>query len=196
MSKREKLFYYLLLPLILVFKINKKLNTFLQKINEIKKVTKTGKNLICGNNLQIFNKGMIRIGDNVQMGNNIKLIAYAKGKISIGNNSVISDGCFIIAGSSHIEIGNDCLIGEYTSIRASNHGTSSELKIRSQSNINKKVTIGNDVWIGRGCAIAAGSTLKFGVVIGANSFVGPRLKTKENSIYGGNPAHFLKARFL
>lgn len=58
---------------------------------------------------------------------------------------------------------------------------------------NGNITIGNDVWIGRDVTIMSGVTIGDGRVIAANSHV---VKDVEPySIYGGNPAKFIKYRF-
>lgn len=55
------------------------------------------------------------------------------------------------------------------------------------------VTIGNDVWIGRGSFIMSGVTIGDGAVIAANSMVVKDVA--PYSIVGGNPAKFIKNRF-
>jgi acetyltransferase-like isoleucine patch superfamily enzyme len=55
------------------------------------------------------------------------------------------------------------------------------------------VTIGHDVWIGKGATIMSGITVGDGAVIAANAHV---VKDVEPySIVGGNPAKHLKSRF-
>jgi len=57
----------------------------------------------------------------------------------------------------------------------------------------KKTKIGVDCWIGAGSIIMAGVTIGDGAIIAAGSIV-----TKDippYSIYGGNPARFIKTRF-
>jgi len=55
------------------------------------------------------------------------------------------------------------------------------------------VIIGNDVWIGSGTTIMSGINIGDGAVIAANSCV--VTDVKPYSIFGGNPARFLKYRF-
>jgi len=58
---------------------------------------------------------------------------------------------------------------------------------------NGNITIGNDVWIGRDVTIMSGLSIGDGSVVAANSHV---VKNVEPySIYGGNPAKFIKYRF-
>ncbi|MFD1199480.1 DapH/DapD/GlmU-related protein [Brucella gallinifaecis] len=57
----------------------------------------------------------------------------------------------------------------------------------------KRVTIGNDVWIGHGAVITPGVSIGHGAVIGANAVV-----TKDVAPYhvvGGVPAHIIRKRF-
>lgn len=58
---------------------------------------------------------------------------------------------------------------------------------------NGNVIIGNDVWIAEGVSIASGIKIGDGAVIASKSHV---IKDVEPySIYGGNPAKFIKFRF-
>ncbi len=55
------------------------------------------------------------------------------------------------------------------------------------------VTFGNDVWVGEGCLILAGTTIGDGAVIGARSVV--RGAVPPYSIMVGNPARRVGSRF-
>lgn len=70
------------------------------------------------------------------------------------------------------------------------HGVDQAFRSRRQA---KRVTIGNDVWIGHGAVIMPGITIGDGAVIGANAVV-----TKDLEAYAvcaGVPAKFLRWRF-
>ena len=56
----------------------------------------------------------------------------------------------------------------------------------------KKVTIGDDVWIGAGTTILKGVKIGNGAVIGANSLVNKNIP--DNQIWAGNPVKYLKER--
>ena len=109
----------------------------------------------------------------------------------------------------------DIKIGRFSSIGAGlqlfcggNHSTSfvsaypfgsvypNFLKIRTDKKIvfsNGDIKIGNDVWIGRDVSIMSGINIGDGSVIAANSHV---IKDVEPySIYGGNPAKFIRYKF-
>jgi len=58
---------------------------------------------------------------------------------------------------------------------------------------NGDVNIGNDVWIGGNVTIMSGITIGDGAVIANNSHVVKNIE--PYSLYGGNPAKFIKYRF-
>ncbi len=85
------------------------------------------------------------------------------------------------------------MIGEYSSIRDTTHQHNiMDIPMMFAEDISTPVNIGNNVWIGRGCLILPGTVIEEGVVIAANSVVKGTLSS--NSIYGGNPAKFIKKR--
>lgn len=112
--------------------------------------------------------------------------------------------------SHSLEIGAFCSIADDVSIFVGKHGRhaidyistypmglvfgASKEKVVSKSQIgNLSVSIGSDVWIGRGATIMAGVKLGHGSVIAARAVV-----TKDvlpYSIVGGVPAHEIKRRF-
>ena len=62
-----------------------------------------------------------------------------------------------------------------------------------EQRFEKKLIIGNDVWIGCNSVIARGITIGDGAVIGANSFV--NRDVPPYAIVGGSPAKQIKFRF-
>lgn len=147
------------------------------KINIYGKVYLDNPNITFGNNvhlyhgLQIWGKGIIKIGDNVAIGKDT--IILANKEIVIEDNSIIAGQCYII----------DC-----------DHGIKKDNLIINQSLVNDSIYIGQDVWIGAGAKILKGSNIKDGCVIGAGSVVTHKLKTKNYEIYGGIPAKKISQR--
>ena len=79
------------------------------------------------------------------------------------------------------------LIGEFCSIRDSDHGIGASQLIRQQPMETRPLFIGNDVWIGRGVAVLKGTEfIGDGAVIGANAVV--KSAVPENTIAVGIPA--------
>lgn len=112
-----------------------------------------------------------------------------KGRIKIGNNVHLAYGVIIISYDS-INIGDDVLIGEYTSIRDHDHNFKKGKLIREQELTTSPIVIEKNVWIGRGCTILKGVTIKTGSVIGANSLVNDDIP--EYSVAAGTPAKIIK----
>lgn len=118
-------------------------------------------------------------------------IISSKFKISADKNFYLNAHCHLLG---EIEIGENVMIGPKTIIWARDHGTKVGLPMNQQSHIHKKITIGNDVWIGANCTILKGVNIEDGAVIGAGSVVNKNIP--KNAIAAGNPAKIIKYREL
>jgi acetyltransferase-like isoleucine patch superfamily enzyme len=116
------------------------------------------------------------------------------GRISIGARTWIGQYNNLRAGGGDILIGADCLISQFCTLVASNHARARGHTIASQGPDpdRRGVTVGNDVWLGAGCAIMPGVSIGDGAIIGANSVVTGDVP--GNEIWAGIPARRIGAR--
>jgi acetyltransferase-like isoleucine patch superfamily enzyme len=155
-------------------------------------ITKRFKWVFMGKSVSIFNKNGLRIGNNVTIGDYVKLSALGTGGLSIDDNVNIGSFSHIIVSTSFnnigefirlgknvavgefsylgggggLEIGKDTIIGQYFSAHPENHVFSDTNKlIRSQGVDRQGIKIGDNCWIG------AKVTVLDGVNIGSNSVV-------------------------
>ncbi len=141
------------------------------------KITLINPNILIGNNATIypdvmfFGDGVIKIGDNVDIGNGTIIYASKSGGVNIGSGSMIAAHTYII----------DC-----------DHGIKANIPIRQQSNTVIPIVIGENVWIAAGCKILKGSNIGNGAVIGAASVV--KGEIPGNAIAVGAPAKVKKYR--
>ena len=87
------------------------------------------------------------------------------GQLVIGNNVFFNSYCSLTCLAS-IEIGSNCIFGEGVRIYDHDHRYGGDDLIRSQGYSKKKITIGQNCWIGSNVVILKG------VTIGANSVIG------------------------
>ncbi|MEO3404435.1 acyltransferase [Mucilaginibacter sp. CAU 1740] len=108
--------------------------------------------------------------------------------VKIGNScgfSGVSIGCL-----NSITIGDNVLLGANVIITDFDWHNVHPQKRRNDSGGSKPVVIGDNVFIGVNSIIWKGVTIGKNSVIGANSLV--TKDVPENTIYGGNPAKFIK----
>ncbi len=146
-----------------------------------------------GGNIFFFSKARhISIGKNNRFGRDTRCDAGYDGKITIGNDVLIDDHCFITS-QNLIEIGNHVQISAYCFITDFNHNFSSrKVPINMQGCSSEPVIIEDDVWIGAHSIILPGVKIGKGSIVGAGTVV--TKSVRPYSIVAGNPAKEIKKR--
>ena len=111
----------------------------------------------------------IEIGRHARLYPGVYLETQGNGRITLGDNVVLSSGVHIVA-FERVDIGDGAMLGEYTSVRDANHRLSTNAMRDSGFHI-APVCIGRNVWIGRGVSVLKGVSIGSNSVIGANAVV-------------------------
>ncbi len=137
----------------------------------------------------------------IELGNNVKIGAYSRviistsfnnvGKgIKIGDNVGLGEFAYL-GGAGGLEIGSDCIIGQYLSCHPENHNYDNpDELIRLQGVTRKGIKIGKNCWIGAKVTVLDGVTVGDNCVIAAGAVVTKSMP--DNVIIGGVPARILK----
>lgn len=134
----------------------------------------------------------VRLGAGGNLYDGVLFETVDEGRIDVGANYRINRGCLLSA-HDRITIGDNALIGEYVSIRDNNHEFDDVTKpICDQGFSVGAISIGDDVWIGRGAAVLKGVSIGSGAIIAANSVVTKNVPAME--IWAGVPARLLRRR--
>ena len=119
---------------------------------------------------EVHGTGRIRIGRDALMYPGLYLETNEGGSIDIGDRVVLSRGVHIVSRAG-ISIGHGSMIGEYSSIRDADHARVPDVKIRDAHHVARPISIGSEVWIGRGVTVLGGVTICDGATVGANAVV-------------------------
>lgn len=172
-----------------------------------------------GKRVHFFNLSKVRFGrfmklgdqvylsalgsDGITFGDNVGIGAYSRVIVStslnqigthirIGNNVGIGEFAYL-GGAGGLEIGDDCIVGQYFSCHPENHNYSTQnIPIRMQGVNRKGINIGKNCWIGSKVTILDGVTIGDGCILAAGTVVTKSFPA--NSIIGGVPAKLLKSR--
>lgn len=175
--------------------------------NRIKRngVVISSKIRVRGSNNQIeLQKGSVLINAKVEIHGNNHHVLIASGAYLEGTHIVVEDNHCVLSigkntfiGPSHLAvtedecqlvIGNECMISSHVQVRT---GDSHAIFDSGQRiNAAANVRIGNMVWLGEGCKVLKGVTLKDDTIVSTGSIV---TKSFEgNVLIGGVPAKILK----
>lgn len=115
------------------------------------------------------------------------------GTIQIGRGAWIGQYNNLRAGGGDIAIGQNCLVSQFCSLVAANHGLEkcSPIKVQALS-IKCGVVLEDDVWLGAGVHVLPGVCVGQGAVIAAGSVVTHDVPAYE--IWGGVPARKIGQR--
>jgi acetyltransferase-like isoleucine patch superfamily enzyme len=130
------------------------------------------------------------------IGNNNKIssstIIYYPERVSLGNYIYIGPNAEI-NGLGEVEIMNGVIIGPNLVIHSANHNFKDSKYIPYDETFDfRKVTIGENVWIGGNVIITPGSNIGEGCIIGAGAVVSGTIPPL--SIVVGNPCKVIKSR--
>lgn len=180
---------------------------------------KNPKMAIMGRDVKFFNVSKISFGKYLKLGDHVSVNALGKDGIILGNNvgigafsRVIISTTFdnpgssikignkvgigefaYLGGAGGLEIGDDCIVGQYFSCHPENHITENlEIPIRHQGVTRKGIKIGSNCWIGSKVTILDGVTIGKGCIIAAGAVVTQSFA--DYSVIGGVPAKLLKSR--
>jgi len=180
---------------------------------------KNPKGAILGKRVKLFNVPKIHYGNFLKLGNDVSISALGKEGVFFGNNVGIGDfsrvivstslndiGSYIkignnvgigefayLGGAGGLEIGDDCIVGQYLSCHPENHNyQNKEDLIRHQGVSRKGIKIGANCWIGSKVTFLDGVEVGSGSVIAAGSVVTKSFP--DNSVIGGIPAKLIKIR--
>lgn len=174
--------------------------------------------LMSGKNTSIRHIHKVSIGSRVQLGDYVHLNALGTNGIILGDN--VSIGAFsrlvvsttyndigkhiiigsrvgigefaYLGGAGGLEIGCDCIIGQYLSCHPENHNyTDSNQLIRLQGVSRKGIKIGKNCWIGSKVTILDGVEIGDNCVIAAGAVITKSMPS--NSVIGGVPAKIIKS---
>lgn len=127
-------------------------------------------------------------GSNVSIHENVFMTGFQN--LHIGENVSIHPMCYIDATGS-IFIGDNVSIAHSSTILSSEHTWfDSDLPIKYNKLILKKTIISEDVWIGCGVRILAGTLINKHAIIAAGAVV--KMEVPTNVIVGGIPAKIIK----
>lgn len=117
---------------------------------------------------------------------------HGDGNIEFGNGCFVNNNCWFAASSKNqggISFGNGCLVGPNCVFVDNDHINNNCQLLDAKYSI-KKITIGDNVWIGGGVIILKGTFIGNNSIVGAGSVV--KGVFGDNVVIAGNPARVIK----
>lgn len=147
--------------------------------------------------MNALGSGKLHIGDNSSIGAFSRVIISTSfnniGKhIKIGDNVGIGEYAYL-GGGGGLEIGDNCIVGQYLSCHPENHNYADlDMQIRHQGVTRQGIKVGKNCWIGSKVTITDGVEIGDNCVIAAGAVVTKTMPA--NALIGGVPAKVLKMR--
>ncbi|WP_433538072.1 acyltransferase [Micromonospora sp. CA-249363] len=148
-------------------------------------------------------RGVANVGRFAAYGDNFAFDpdgVYTYETIEVGRNVDLGHRPILMALRSRIRIGDNVMFGPEVTIRGGNHRIDrvgvpmvAVEKGSADGDLDRGVTIGDDVWVGTRAVILHGVTIGRGAVIGAGAVV--TRSVPAYAIAAGNPARVIRLRW-
>lgn len=140
-----------------------------------------------------YDRSILKVTGDIYFQGKAKIGVGAKimvsGKLTLGNNFDITGDATIIC-AKEIQIGDGTMIAWQSILMDTDQHAIYNFD-NTIINQDKKITIGNDVWIGAKSFILKGSAIPNGCIVGANTTISKEF-IQKNTIIAGNPAKILR----
>jgi acetyltransferase-like isoleucine patch superfamily enzyme/GT2 family glycosyltransferase len=138
--------------------------------------------------VEVLGTGNVHLGRDALIYPDVHLETQGAGRIDIGDGVVLSRGVHIVA-FDRVTLGDGAMVGEYSSLRDANHRLSTD-SVRHSGHDHAAITVGRNVWIGRGVTVLKGAALGDSCVVAANAVV--TRDVAAGTVVAGVPASVLK----
>lgn len=133
----------------------------------------------------VYGTRSIRFGEDALLYPDLHLETQGEAVVEVGDRVVLSRGVHLVA-MAGITIGCGSMIGEYSSLRDANHRRQPGIPIRDSGHTAASISLGREVWVGRGVTILGGVSIGDYATIGANAVV--TRNVPAGAVVGGVPA--------
>src|SRR2546430_4669357 len=136
----------------------------------LRHATSLGRRVTLRGRPAVTNDGRMTIGDRVRLVSTVaqlELVTVAGGHLEIGDNVFINYGSSIVA-SSHVRIGNDCLIGTHVMVMDCDFH---RVEDKAWDTTGDPIVIEDRVWLGNRSMVLKGVRVGHDAVVAAGSVV-------------------------
>jgi len=155
----------------------------------LRHATSLGRRVTLRGRPAITNDGRMTIGDRVRLVSTVarlELVTVAGGHLEIGNNVFINYGSSIVA-SSHVRIGDDCLIGTHVMVMDCDFH---RIEDKAWDTTGEPIVIEDRVWLGNRSMVLKGVRIGHDAVVAAGSVVTKDVEPR--TVVAGVPAVVVK----
>lgn len=126
----------------------------------------------------------IRMGTGISMAAESFIFTKYNSILDVGNGCSFEKGNHIIIEEGKVTIGEDLMTSYYVDFICGDGHAIFDINSGERKNSNKKIELGNHVWIGAKSTILGGAKLENDVIVGANSVVNKEICGNNCSVVG------------
>lgn len=148
-----------------------------------------------GAGAQVHPGARLRHGEGCALGErsilyrDVQILATTGGRFSIGRDSHLAPGAYVLVGSQQLQIGDDVAVGPGLMLFCESNALQGAGLFRQQYR-RADVRIGSDVFIGARVTVLPGAVIEDRVAVAAHAVVSGHLAS--GWLYGGTPARPLR----